>query len=141
MPAPYSDDRRQKVLDAINSGNRKSHVSRLFNISRNTIDLWLKQQEATGSITAKRQDRRGPQAKITDWEQFRTFAQKHGHLTQQDMAQLWVEPITDRTIGKALKRIGLTRKKRPMATGNEMKPGDKHSKSSYSSMLRHRSFT
>lgn len=83
MPAPYSDDLRQKVLNAIDSGNRKSQVSGMFNISRNPIDLWLKQREATGSVTAKRQDRRGPQPKITDLEQLRAFAQKYGHLTQK----------------------------------------------------------
>lgn len=127
MPAPYSDDLRQKVLDAIDSGNRKSQVSRLFNISRNTIDLWLKQREATGLVTAKRQYRRGPQPKITDLEQFRVFAQKYGHLTQQDMAQQWVERISDRTIGTALKRIGFTRKKRRMATLNATKSSGERS--------------
>lgn len=126
MPAPYSEDLRQKVLHAIDKGNRKSHVSRLFNISRNTIDLWLKQRAATGSATAKRQYQRGPQPKIADLEQFRAFAQKHGHLTQQDMAQQWSEPISDRTLGKALRRIGFTRKKRLMATGNVTKPSAKH---------------
>lgn len=48
MPAPYSDDLRQKVLDAIDRGERKSHVSQMFNLSRNTLDLWLKRREATG---------------------------------------------------------------------------------------------
>lgn len=127
MPAPYSDDLRQKVLEAIDSGNRKSQMSRMFNISRNTIDLWLKQREATGSVTAKRQYRRGPQPKITDLEQFRAFAQKYGHLTQQDMAEQWVERISDRTIGTALKRIGFTRKKRRMATLNATKSSGKRS--------------
>lgn len=100
----------------------------MLNISRNTIDLWLKQREATGSVTAKRQYRRGPQPKIADWEQFRAFAQQHGHLTQQDMAERWVERISDRTIGKALKRIGLTRKKKRMATGNGTKPSAKQTR-------------
>jgi hypothetical protein len=37
MPAPYSDDLRQKVLDAIDDGCRKTHVSQLFNISRTPL--------------------------------------------------------------------------------------------------------
>lgn len=127
MPAPYSEDLRQKVLDAIDSGNRKSHVSQMFNISRNTINLWLKRRAATGSATPMRHYPRGPQPKIADLQQFRAFAQQHGHLTQQGMAQRWVEAVSDRTIGKALARIGFTRKKRATATGNGMKPNGRRS--------------
>lgn len=127
MPSPYSDDLRQKVLDAIDNGYRKSHVSRLFNISRNTIDLWLKQREETGSISAIRDYRRGPQGKIADLEEFRVFATEHGHLTQKGMAAQWREPISDHAISKALRRIGFTRKKRAMAIKNEMKRNGKPS--------------
>ena len=125
MPSPYSDDLRQKVLDAIDNGYRKSHVSRLFNISRNTIDLWLKRRKQTGSLSAIVDYRRGPQGKIKDLEQFRAFAKEHGHLTQKDMAAQWHEPISDYVISKALRRIGFTRKKRVMAIKNGMKRNDK----------------
>jgi transposase len=41
MPKPYSYDLRQKVIQAIEfDGLNKSEASLLFNISRNTIDLW-----------------------------------------------------------------------------------------------------
>jgi transposase len=40
MAKAYSDDFRQKVLQALElDGFKKSEVSQLFNISRNTIDL------------------------------------------------------------------------------------------------------
>jgi hypothetical protein len=39
-----------------------------------------------------------------------------------EMAKLWDGEISSRTISRALKKIGFTRKKRLMATGNEMKP-------------------
>lgn len=110
MPAAYSLDLRQKVLAAIDRGEKKSRVSRMFSISRNTLDLWLKRRHQTGSIASK-DYRRGPAPKIEDLDAFRDFAQAHGHLTQQQMAQLGPEPLTNRTIGKALKRINFTRKK------------------------------
>lgn len=119
MPAPYSDDLRQKALDAVDRGERKSQVCRMLDISRNTLDLWLKRREVTGSVSANRTYRRGPAPKIADLEEFRQFAQKHGHLTQQAMAQQWPQPISDHTIGQALKRIEFTRKKRPTAIENE----------------------
>jgi transposase len=127
MPAPYSADLRQKVLAAIDDGYRKSHVSQLFNISRNTIDLWLKRRAATGCASPIQDYRRGPQGKIADLEQFRVFAQQHGHLSQKEMAAQWHEPISDHAISKALRRIGFTRKKRAMATRNGTKPNGKPS--------------
>ncbi len=127
MPAPYSDDLRQKVLNAVDRGERKSQVSRMFNISRNTLDLWLKRREATGSMGAIRNYQRGPKPKIDDLQEFRAFAQTHGHLTQQAMAQKWPQEISNRTMGKALKRIGFTRKKKPMATESGMKLSGKPS--------------
>ena len=125
MPAPYSDDLRQKVLAAVDRGERKSHVCRLFNISRNTLHLWLKRRESIGSISAIQRYPRGPQTKISDLQAFHSFAQRYGHLTQREMAQQWSEPVSDRTIARALKRIGFTRKKRLMAIEKEMKPRDK----------------
>jgi transposase len=42
MPKPYSYDFRQKVIQALElDGLKKSEASELFNISRNTINLWL----------------------------------------------------------------------------------------------------
>ncbi|MBD1864557.1 MULTISPECIES: helix-turn-helix domain-containing protein, partial [Trichocoleus] len=52
MPAPYSYDLRQKAIEAFQSGEGKSDVCRMFNISRNTLDLWLKRREETGDYQA-----------------------------------------------------------------------------------------
>jgi len=125
MPAPYSDDLRQKVVDAVERGERKSHVCRMFNISGNTLDCWLQLRKQSGSISANRDYQRGPKPKIEDLDGFRSFVQTRGHLTQREMAQQWQAPISGWAIGKALKRIGFTRKKRPTATGNAMKRSDK----------------
>jgi transposase len=54
-------------------------------------------------------------------ERFREFAKIHGDKTQVEMAKLWDGEISDRTISRALKKIGFTRKKRPMAIASEMK--------------------
>lgn len=91
MPAPYSKDLRQKAIAAVERGDRKSEVSRMLNISRNTLDLWLKRQEQTGTCQAITCYQRGSRHKITDWERFREFAQAHGGKTQGQMAKLWGE--------------------------------------------------
>lgn len=126
MPKPYSLDLRQKVIDAIElDGMRKSEASTVFQVSRNTIDLWLKRKAATGSLTPTTVSNPSRKRKITDWKAFRDFAEQHRHHTQAEMAELWSDEVSQRTISRALQHINWTRKKRPTATASETKRNDK----------------
>ena len=116
MPAPYSVDLRQKAVEAVDRGERKSHVCKTFNISRNTLDLWLKRREETMSVAPKTPRRRGPTPKINDLAAFESFVNTHGHLSQQDMAEQWPTPISRVLIGQALRKINFTRKKNVSAS-------------------------
>jgi transposase len=108
----YSYDLRRKVIEAIElDGMKKSEVSEVFHISGNTINLWLKRKADTGDYCAKSYKPPGHSHKITDWEKFRAFTVEHSARTQAQMAQLWCEEISDRTISRALEKIGFTRKK------------------------------
>ena len=89
MPASYSYDLRTKVINALDDGMSKTQVSRIFKISRNTIDLWLKKREQTGDYRAEVGYQKGYNAKIADLEKFREFAKNHGSLTQKEMAEKW----------------------------------------------------
>ena len=122
MPAPYSDDLRTKVIAAIDRGEKKSHVSRMFNISRDTIDRWLERREKTGNVKAAQAYQRGHSHRIKNWDEFRAFAAQHGDKTQAEMAQLWPGEMSKRTIARALAHLDWTRKKRLMVTENETKP-------------------
>ena len=120
MAKPYSYDLREKVINAVElDGLKKSEASELFNISRNTIDLWLKRKAQTGDFKPRLNKPPGHSHKITDWEKFREFVQNHGDKTQEQMAQLWQGQISARTICRALMKIGFTRKKRLMGTKRE----------------------
>lgn len=112
MAKPYSYDLRAKVINAIElDGLKKSEASELFNISRNTIDLWLNRKAQTGDFKPSPKRPPGHSHKITDWQKFREFAKAHGDKTQEQMAHLWEGEISDRTISRALRKIGFTRKK------------------------------
>lgn len=131
MPQPYSYDLRQKVLQAIQQdGLKKCEASQLFRISRNTIDLWLKRQAQTGDFQPKPHKPHCTLQKITDWEQFLRFAQEHSEKTQAEMAALWPQPISARSISRALQKIGFTRKKRLTATVNATQLNGRRSSSS-----------
>ncbi|PSP36568.1 MAG: hypothetical protein BRC57_01285 [Cyanobacteria bacterium QS_8_48_54] len=58
----------------------------MFNISRNTLDLWLKREQQTGLARAITQHQQGCGHQITDWRRFREFVREMGGNTQGQMA-------------------------------------------------------
>ncbi len=111
MPAPYSLDFRQKVIAALEAGHSKASIRRLMDVGTTTLTEWHNRYRATGEIAAKQGCQQGQSRKIADWDAFRAFAEQHSDKTQWEMAQLWLDEISEDTIGRALKRIGFTRKK------------------------------
>lgn len=112
MAKPYSDDFRQKVMQAIElDGLKKSEASQLFNISRNTINLWCQRKVQMGDIKVKQRQQGQWRSKIDDWEKFRTLVKANSDKTQVQMVELWEGKISQRTISRALQKIGHTRKK------------------------------
>ncbi len=128
MAKAYSDDFRQKVMQAIElDGLKKCEASQLFNISRNTINLWFQRKAQTGDVKPKPRTVLQQNGKISDWEKFCSFVKEHGDKTQSEMAQLWDGKISQRTISRALRKIGHTRKKKHTGIVNEMKPNGRPS--------------
>jgi transposase len=105
VPKPYSYDLRTKVIEAIDEGMLITQASRVFKISRNTINLWLKKRKETGDYLAQVGYQKGYNPKIEDLEKFREFARFHGSKTQEEMTQIWEGDISRPTIEKALKKI------------------------------------
>ncbi|HEY9894866.1 MAG TPA: IS630 transposase-related protein [Candidatus Sericytochromatia bacterium] len=128
MAKAYSYDFRQKVLQALAlNGLKKSEVSQLFPISRNTLDLWLKRKAATGNVQAKQRPAVSPRQRSTDWEKFRAFAKEHESKTQVELAALWERDISDRTLARALAKLGWTRKQRRTGIANAMRANGQRS--------------
>lgn len=113
MPKPYSYDLRQKVINAIElDGMNKSEAAQVFQLSRNTINLWLKRQAETGDYQAKSNRPHQTTDKITDWDKFTEFAQANGDKTQAQMAALWEGDLSARTISRAFHFPRLESKKK-----------------------------
>jgi transposase len=112
MPKAYDYDLRRKVIEAIElNGMKRTEASQIFGISRNTIHQWFQLRAATGDLKARPSNHHGHSHKITDWEKFRAFVREHPDQTQEQLAELWDEEISARTISRALRRIQFTRKK------------------------------
>lgn len=120
MPSLYSEDLRQKAIAAVKPGERKKNVSQMFNISRNTLDLWLKREKQTGNCGAITNYQQGCRHKITDWQRFREFVRQHGGKTQAQMAKLWGDNLTQPNISDAMQKLGVRRKKRLTGIENQM---------------------
>lgn len=122
MAKPYSDDFRQKVMQAIElDGLKKSEASQLFNISRNTLNLWCQRKAQTGDVKPKLRQVCPKNLKIRDWQKFETFVKAHADKTQSEMADLWEDEISQPTISRALQKIQQTRKKKHTGTSNGTK--------------------
>lgn len=127
MAKPYSYDLRSKVIEAVKKGKKKIEVSRFFNISRNTLDLWLKQEKETGDYKPKKPIVKGTRPKIEDLEQFGQFVTKNRGKTQKEMAQLWGNNVTQQNISYACQKLGITRKKKHMVIKNALKKKEENS--------------
>ena len=116
MPSPYSEDLRQKAIAAVKRGERKKDVSEMLNISRNTLDLWLKREEQTGDCRVITNYQQG----CEHWQRFREFVRQHVGETQAQMAKRWGDNVTQQNISDAMQKIGVSRKKRLTGIENEM---------------------
>jgi len=116
----YSIDLRKRVLNAVDKGFPRAVVSSQFCVSLKTIYLWLRQRKERGHINPITGHQKGHSHKITDLFKFKEFVDSNCGLTQKVLAERWgsISPIS---IGRALKKIGYTRKKRVMGTKNVMK--------------------
>lgn len=122
MGKSYSEDLRLRVLCALDTGMKKSHVARTFSLSRTTIDDWIALRENTGGVTVvpKRPSRL---PSLPDTPSVHAFIERHQHKTQHQMVLAWEEATGQRlsamTFSKSLRRLGYTRKKRAISIGSE----------------------
>ena len=90
-----------------------------FQLSRNTLDLWLKREKETGDYQAIAN--KGRPRKIKDEERFQEFMRENFEKTQERIAELWGDNITQQNISYTCKRLGITRKKKLTDIEKEMK--------------------
>ena len=113
MGKAYSVDLRLHVLAAIDGGLIKMQAHKTFQISRSTLDDWLKLRAQTGNVQSpqRRSGRRGLRAH----EGFAVFAERHQHSTLEQMRQAWQQErqqsLSTMSFSRALRQRGHTRKK------------------------------
>jgi transposase len=120
MPKPYSHDLRSRALKACDEGERPSVVAERFQISRSSVYLWLKQRREEGrdhpkkmgggALPVIRNAVEGALKGLVESDNHLTLAQYRDKLA--DETGISVHPWT---VGRALRRLRLTRKKEDAA--------------------------
>ena len=112
----YSQDLRERVLRASEQGLPHREIVRVLGVSLATIGRYLKQRRETGQVEAKAIAGR-PSKKMASLqaglpEQLRAFPD----ATLEQQAQYWQHSqgmqVSRSSVGRAIKRMGWTRKKR-----------------------------
>ena len=127
---PYSVDLRERVISAIDGGMRITDAAKTYKVSRRVIYEWFDLFEQTHKLEPKSGYQNGHSHKITDWEKFKAFAEKHRHCASPQMRIEW-QKITGIQMGetamlKALKKIGYTSKKKLLVIPRQIKKNEKH---------------
>jgi transposase len=134
----YSQDMREHVLQAVDKGYPREEIIKLFGVSRSTIKRYLKQRRETGAVNRRPIPGR-PSRKFAPLQAGLTAQlQAYPDVTLEMHCQLWEQEHSQRvsttTMGRAIRRMGWTRKKRRWVPPNEMKrherPGESPANSS-----------
>ena len=120
MPAPLSEDLRRRVVSLYQlSGATYEHVAETLDIGRATVSRVLRLHRETGSVAPKRATG-GPRRRLSEPDRVALKALVHTHpdATLEELAEQWRathpdKAVSVRTIGRAVKRLGFTRKKSP----------------------------
>jgi|SRR5579872_3866865 len=112
MARAYSLDLRKKVISFIAQGGGKREASKVFGIGEDTIYRWIR-RDKTGDLSPKK--RTEFPRKIPD-ETLRSYVGHHPDHTLEEIGK--AIGLSRSEVGKQLKRLGITRKKRPHSMRN-----------------------
>ena len=119
MSYGYSIDLRERVLLYIQEGHSQREASEVFKIPRQTIYNWKCLKEDRGSLKMRRSGKRRPSK--FDEERLKQLIMNHPDYYLSEIAVMF--EATSSGVCRALKRFGITRKKRVFSSRKEMKAG------------------
>ena len=123
MKKAYSQDLRERALEAFYSGKPIQEICSFFKISSRCLLTWRRIKERTGRTCVKSNyQKESAEHKIAkqELEKFKKFVNEKADRTTSEMAKEWGN-VSASTIQRALRRIRFTRKKRPMDIKREAK--------------------
>jgi transposase len=101
----HSEDLRRRVIKFIRQGGSKAEAMRRFDVARSCIFRWLKLSDE--ELAGKKPGPKG--AHKVDIAALQELLRKRNDLMLKEVARIL--KVHESTISKALKRIGISRKK------------------------------
>jgi transposase len=121
---PYSQDLRKRVVAAINSGMKKTVASKVYEVCRQTIYSWISLEKKHGNLNPITGFQKGHSHSIKDENEFKNFVAQHPDYTQKEIADHF--SVGSSSVGRMLKKLGYSRKKRVKLTLKEAKKNVKN---------------
>jgi transposase len=113
----YSVDLRTRLVRAVAQGMPKPQVAQVFGVSARTINRYLRQQHATGTLAAKPIPGRPRAIPTAQQAALTAQVQANPDATLAEHCRTWEQAHGQRvsvaTMARALRRLGWPRKKEP----------------------------
>lgn len=127
MPAPHSYDLRKRAMKHLERHGSATLTSETFGISRSILYDWKKRKKETGDIRAKEGYQNGYGHKIVDLRKFQQEVENNSGLSLPGIIKKSGIKMSTMTCSRALKKLGMTRKKRPLGIKNKAKKNVRYS--------------
>ena len=124
MAKAYSEDLREKVISHIMSGCSKREAAKIFNVGEATVYRWIELHKQ-GDIKPKK---RTEYPRKVDEKKLREYVEQNPDHTLTQIAEAL--GLKFQNVGKWLKRLKITRKKRQRSIKSAMKRNETNLKSS-----------
>jgi transposase len=139
----YSTDLRERVMRAVDEERSRDEIIEVFGVSRATIKRYLKQRKETGELTPQAISGRPAKKRDALCAELLPQLEANRDATLEEHCQMWEakhgQEVSAKTMGRAIKRLGWTRKKSrwwpPIATKRSALLGEKKPARSIASSL------
>ena len=110
----YSEDLRQKIVQALGSGFSKSQAAHLFDVSLSSLKRYLRRVSRDESLAPKKGSGRPPKVDSNARKLLEEDVKKRPAATISErrrfLEQLTAKALSNSTVGRLLRRMGFTRK-------------------------------
>jgi len=110
----YSEDFKKRTIEYLQEGHTYKETSKVYKISPNTLNAWVKRYREEGSLSRKYRS----YARKIEKSAIMEYLKKHPDAYQSEIAEHF--GCDSSTVSKSLKRMGITRKKRRNDTKNKI---------------------
>ena len=110
----YSEDLRQKIVEATERGVSKAQAARLFNLSLSSVKRYARLARQGGSLAPGKGSGRPPKINESAKQLLEKDVQERSAATISErrrfLEHLTGESLSDSTVGRMLKRMGFSQK-------------------------------